>query len=226
MVLRSDGDATLCIGQASHAWICGQLARRWRDVEPFEDVVLAAEQHDVGWADWDRAPRRNPQTGLPQSFTEIDQDTRMAIWEPAAGRLETQSLYAALLVSLHGTSLRFGLDQTEQQEAWIERLGADREQVERNRRRLLLWDALSLALCLRWDPYEQDGLTLERVEGETFTLDPWPFAGDAPVVAECEARRVTGTYADEPALHAALARAPLERLRFTLQERGPSLFLR
>ena len=219
MVLRSDGDATLCIGQASHAWICGQLARRWRDVEPFEDVVLAAEQHDVGWADWDRAPALNPDSGLPFSFTEIDQDTRMAIWEPAARKLETQSLYAALLVSLHGTSLRFGLDQSAQQEAWIERLGADREQVDRNRRRLLLWDALSLALCLRWDPYEQDGLRLERTDGESFTLEPWPLNGDAPLVVECEARRLAGTFTDEAALHAALERAPLERLRFTVQKK-------
>jgi len=219
MVLRPDGDATLCIGQASHAWICGQLARRWRDVEPFEDVVLAAEQHDVGWADWDRAPQRNPDTGLPLGFTEIDQDTRMAIWESAARKLETQSLYAALLVSLHGTSLRFGLDQTALQDEWIARLGADRELLDRNRRRLLLWDALSLALCLRWDPYEQDGLRLERVTGEDFTLEPWPFSGDDPVIVECEARRLSGAFADEPTLHAALAAAPLERLRFTLRRR-------
>ena len=219
MVLRSDGDATLCIGQASHAWICGQLARRWRDVEPFEDVVLAAEQHDVGWADWDRAPQRNPDTGLPLGFTEIDQDTRMAIWEPAARKLETQSLYAALLVSLHGTSLRFGLDQTALQDEWLARLGADREGVDRNRRRLLLWDALSLALCLRWDPYEQDGLRLERIADEDFTLEPWPFSGDDPVIAECEARRLIGRFAEDAALHAALAAAPLERLRFTLRRR-------
>ena len=219
MVLRPDGEATLCIGQASHAWICGQLARRWRDVEPFEDVVLAAEQHDVGWQEWDLAPRLNPETGLPQSFTEVDQDTRMAIWVPAARKLATQSLYAALLVSLHGSSLRFGLDQSEQQEAWIAALGADREQVERNRRLLALWDALSLALCLRWDPYESDGVRLERVEGETFALEPWPFSGDDAVVAECEGRRLAGTFADEPALHAALAQAPPERLRFTLRRR-------
>src|SRR5689334_14160967 len=133
----------------------------------------------------------------------------MAIWEPAARRLETQSLYAALLVSLHGTSLRFGLDQHEQQEAWIARLGdVDREQLDRHRRLLLHWDALSLALCLRWDPYESEGLTLERVEGETFTLRPWPFAADAPLVLACEAREVRpGT---------AFLDAPLVRLEFVL----------
>jgi hypothetical protein len=53
----------------------------------------------------------------------------------------------------------------------------------------MLWDKLSLALCLRWDPYETDGLTLTRVEDETFTLTPWPFARDAPLTVGCQGRR-------------------------------------
>ena len=54
MLLRDD----VCIGQPAHAWISGQLARNWaRDpVEPWEEVCLAAEQHDVGMAGWDRPP--------------------------------------------------------------------------------------------------------------------------------------------------------------------------
>ena len=52
MLLRPDGDSVLCIGQASHAWISGQMARAWAEpFEPYEDVCLAAEQHDVGMAE-------------------------------------------------------------------------------------------------------------------------------------------------------------------------------
>jgi hypothetical protein len=224
MLLREDGDATVCIGQASHAWVTGQLARAWRDVEPYEDVCLAAEQHDVGWTEYDLAPELNPDTGLPRSFMEIDFPTRMRIWEPAPHRIESQSLYAALLVSLHGTSLHRQMAEANQyverqaalQDAWVERLGADREQVDRNRRRILVWDALSLALCLRWDPFESEGLTLERVEGERFTLAPWPFARDELVVT-CEGRRLEGRFDEQAALHAALDEAPLVRLEFALQ---------
>jgi hypothetical protein len=227
MVLRPDGDATICIGQASHAWITGQIARAWRDVEPYEEVCLAAEQHDVGWAEYDLTPELNPDTGLPRSFMEIDFPARMRIWEPAPHRLESQSLYAALLVSLHGTSLHrqmaeaadYVARQTALQERWIERLGADREQVDRNRRNILVWDALSLALCLRWDPFESDGLELERVEGERFTLAPWPFAADTLTVA-CEGRRLEGRFDDEPELHAALRDAPIATLRFRLSAAG------
>ncbi|MFL5845360.1 MAG: DUF3891 family protein [Solirubrobacteraceae bacterium] len=220
MLLRPGRDdaTTICIGQASHAWISGQLARAWRDVPgPRAHVELAAEQHDIGWIDWDRAPQRNPETGLPYAFTAVPDETRFAVWERAARRLESQSLHAALLVSLHGTSLRFGLDQTALQDAWIARLGTDRDALEPQRKLILLWDALSLALCLRWDPFESDGYRLEHVGDEEFTLRPWPFANDGPLALECEGRELHGTFEDERSLHDALAAAPVVALRFTLR---------
>ena len=207
MVVREDADGTICIPQTSHAWVSGQLARAWADVgEPREDVILAALQHDIGWAEWDLAPESDPDAGpptpptLPRSFMKMPTAARMEIWRPAARRVQAQSLYAALLVSLHGTTLHAGLEEAQDflaeqralQEAWIAELGADRDEVERHRALIMLWDKLSLALCLRWDPYETDGLTLERVEDETFTLRPWPFADEAPVALRCQGRRLDG----------------------------------
>ena len=46
-------------------------------------------------------------------------------------------------------------------------------------------------------------------------MDPWPFAAERVVVA-CEGRRLPGAFADEAALHAALAAAPWEPLRWEL----------
>ena len=72
MLIRPEPDGTfLAIGQASHAWLSGQLARAWGNerfgaVEPWEEVCLAAEQHDIGMAQWERAPTLNPDTGLPR----------------------------------------------------------------------------------------------------------------------------------------------------------------
>ena len=76
MVLRRDAEGVLAVGQASHAWLCGQLARAWGNerfgaVVPLDEVALGAEQHDVGMARWDLDPVRNPQTGLPNSFMEM-----------------------------------------------------------------------------------------------------------------------------------------------------------
>ena len=110
MLLHEDDDGVVCIGQASHAWVSGQLARRWGNdhfarPDPFDEVCLGAEQHDVGMAEWDLAPSLNPETGLPHSFIEMPMEAHAALWREAPKRLVTTSVYAAALVSLHGTRL-------------------------------------------------------------------------------------------------------------------------
>lgn len=110
MLLRRDSHGALVIGQPSHAWISGQLARAWGNarfgaVEPSEEVSLAAEQHDIGMAMWDLDPARNPDTGLPASFLEMAIPDHIELWTLAPRRMLRQSRYAALLISLHGTRL-------------------------------------------------------------------------------------------------------------------------
>jgi hypothetical protein len=230
MLLREDGDAVIAIGQASHAWISGQLARAWRPrPEPWEAVCLAAEQHDVGMARWDLAPSLNPATGLPHDFLQMPLDVHLGLWYAAPALLLTQSRYAALLVSLHGTKLYSLRDLETMEPAEADRvreflavqrafqarltaeLGADPEAVHEQQRLLFAWDGISLALCQPWEPFEIDGWRLE--DGR---LSPWPFDVDELVV-RCEGRRLGGRFATEPELHAALERAPLVELAFTLR---------
>lgn len=228
MLLREDGDAVVCIGQPAHAWVAGQLARAWaRDpVEPHEEVCLAAEQHDLGMADWDAAPELNRNTGRPYSFMELPLATHLRLWGAAPGRMLTQSRYAALLVSMHGTALYEMRDRSklsaadadavdaylDSQRALQASLGAgfDAAVVRRNQRLIWIWDFLSLGLLLGWEGRSLKGLTLH--EG---TVDPWPFAGDA-VALHCEGRRLEGRYEDEDAMRAALDAAPWVELRFEL----------
>lgn len=231
MLVREDGEAAICIGQAAHAWISGQLARAWEGVSPREEVCLAAEQHDVGMAQWDLAPALNPETGRPQSFMEMPLDVHLRLWSAAPQRLFTQSRYAALLVSMHGTALyeRRDLARLSERDADAVRaylagqralqrrlaaeLGAPEDELRRNQRLIWTWDWLSLALCLEWAPASLDGLTLAG-DG---TLDPWPFGARDVVELRCEGRRLEGRYDDEPALHDALERAPRIDLRFELR---------
>src|SRR5436305_493748 len=82
----------------------GTLARAWGSAlfaapDPYGEVCLAAEQHDVGMAEWDLRASLNPRTGLPCSFLEIPLQTHLALWTAAPAKLLTQSRYAALLVS-------------------------------------------------------------------------------------------------------------------------------
>ncbi len=115
MVLRRDSEGVLAVGQASHAWLCGQFARAWGNtrfgtVEPLEEVALGAEQHDVGMARWDLEPVRHPETGLPKSFMEMGAQANAGLWARGPQRLVTQSRYAALLAIMHGRRLYEGFD--------------------------------------------------------------------------------------------------------------------
>jgi hypothetical protein len=183
MLLRHDDDGVLAIGQASHAWLAGQLARAWGNeefgsVEPWEDVCLAAEQHDVGMAAWDLEPSYDERTGLPHAFLDMPLEVHLRLWLEGPPRLVSQSAYAALLVSMHGWRLysRRDLDrsppadaqrireflaaQVAFQERLVTLLDHDPQRSEalarpvRERNSLLIWtwDYLSLALCLDWAP--------------------------------------------------------------------------
>jgi hypothetical protein len=243
MLLRRDGDDVLAIGQPAHAWVSGQLARAWGNeafgaVEPWEEVCLAAEQHDIGMAAWEGRPSFNPETGLPRSFMELTLDEHLGMWSAAAGLVLPQSRYAALLVSMHGTALyelrdlrrmterdadrvrAFMTTQRALQDRLRASLGADQALVRRNQRLVWTWDSLSLGLLLGWPPYEQKGVPAAGepvdISVRDGTLDPWPLAASR-VTLRCEGRRLRGPYPDEEAMRAALATAPWETIDLQLE---------
>jgi hypothetical protein len=110
VLLRAAEDGALAIGQLSHAWLSGQLARAWGNErfpapEPREEIALGAELHDIGWALFDLEPPFDPETGLPQAFTRTSVERHLEIWRTAPERLLSASALAALVVSLHGSAL-------------------------------------------------------------------------------------------------------------------------
>jgi hypothetical protein len=253
VLLRDDGDGVIAIGQASHAWMSGQLARAWGNdrfaaPEPREEVCLAAEQHDVGMAEWDLRPSLNPDTGRPRSFMELPVDVHVALWSAAPAKLFSQSRYAALVVSMHGVALQSRRDlakltarerelvhgylegQRKLQHALIERLGANSELLARNQRLVWTWDSISLALCLRWrsvrlgdvpglgGPLE---LVLSANGDDRFTLEPWPFAADR-LELHCEGRPLRGRFEVDAELHETLERARATTLTFALEPAAAS----
>ena len=245
MLVRIDDDGALAIGQLSHSWLSGQLARAWGNErfiapEPREEISLGAQQHDVGWALFDLAPQWSEQTGLPRSFLEITVEEHLAIWREAPDQLQSASLCAALVVSMHGRSLselRAGRGAEEaaavsehieaeqkRQAELCEALGISEEDARRIQRQMWTWDGLSLALCHRWTGFTardvpcQDGLRameLRVTSQDAWTLDPWPFAEDH-VVVRCEGRRLDAGYESEPAMREAFANARPVALTFRL----------
>jgi Protein of unknown function (DUF3891) len=245
VLVRLDDDGALAIGQLSHAWLSGQLARAWGNerfgvLEPLEEIALGAEQHDVGWALFDLEPPFNPETGLPRSFLEVTVEDHLSIWRGAPDRLASQSLHAALVVSLHGRSLselraRNASGQGEALKAHIDEerarqsrlralLGLSEGEVERTQRQMWTWDGLSLALCNAWRPFTvrdvptADGLIdveLRDREDGASTLDPWPLRHPR-VDVRCEARPLKTRYPDSASMRAALEQAKPVTLTFAL----------
>jgi Protein of unknown function (DUF3891) len=246
MLVRLDDSGALCIGQLSHSWLSGQLARSWGNaqfgpVEPREEIALGAEQHDIGWAPFDLEPSFNEDTGLPRSFLEVTLDQHLAIWRGAPDRLMSQSMHAALVVSMHGRSLselrmRGAPDQSTALQAHIDEekarqaelcatLEISAAQAEHTQRQMWTWDGLSLALCNGWRPFvagdvpTADGglvpVELRELCDGTSTLDPWPFGTDR-VEVRCEARRLQARSPDEAAMRDAWGQAKPVTLTFTL----------
>jgi hypothetical protein len=179
MLFRTlDAEAVLGIPQPSHAWLSGQLMRAWGNSRfgvpsPREEVCLGAEQHDIAWLEWEKAPALDTGTGRPQNFLRVPLELRLRHWTLGVERAMAYGRYAALLVSLHGTtiygpggpgapddehtgSIRTFLDRQKQvQEGLVASLAADPRHsgtadpatVERNRRLVRAVDLMSLAIC-------------------------------------------------------------------------------
>jgi len=252
VLLRHDEGGVLAIGQASHAWLSGQLARAWGNegfgpVEPWDEVCLAADQHDVGMAAWDLQPSFDEGTGLPHSFMDMPLDVHTELWLEGPRRLASQSAYAVLLVSMHGWRLykrrdlersppaeaerirRFLDAQRAFQDELLARLRTGRalesEVLERNSLLLWTWDYLSLALCLDWAPVTAKAAPLRRGSAN-LRIEP---AGErsvsvAPwpfqtdtVRVRCEGRRLPERFRNESEMRRGLSEGPIETLELVLE---------
>lgn len=192
----------LCISQATHAWVAGQLARAWgrapvSPFQPFEEVSLGTEQHDLGWIPWDTAPRLNPATGFPYNFTEMPLLDHLTIWSRGAEWMPQVSRYAGLLVSMHNRALceRFSHPKNDEEvqavnsflsrqasleEKLLSSLQADPQYADwshgdvahHNSRLVWIWDTISLHLCMGLS----DEMAIEGVPGKEgatrLTLSP------------------------------------------------------
>lgn len=235
MLIRDDGETWTAIGQPAHAALAGQLAAAW--ATPLgHDVILATSQHDIAWSEWDLRPPLNAKARRAASFYETPIEQRLRSWERVDRRLEAQSPYAALLVSMHATNIhtRYGkpehrpvafLERTRAaQDELIARLadqGVTRDGAERDADLVFGLDAISLALCLGRPEVVVESLGHEpirvTIEQGSATVDPWPFAG-SELVVHVAARTFSERFDDEDALHRAMDEAPYDCWEWRLHQ--------
>jgi hypothetical protein len=99
--------------QTDHSRIAGLLAAHWGNdqfakLHPYASMVLAAQEHDSGWWDWEIKPSVNEQ-GFPSdyigSIKHLGQGVWLDLYRRAIERLASRDLYAAYFVSMHGEAL-------------------------------------------------------------------------------------------------------------------------
>ena len=127
MVHDYDDSSLLLVLQTDHSHMAGFLAAHWGNAEfsepmPYASLVLAAQEHDSGWWNWEIKPTLNDE-GFPPDYHgfwihpggEIpagvvkDSEARAKAWisfyRDGIDRVREQDPYAGLLVLMHGTGL-------------------------------------------------------------------------------------------------------------------------
>lgn len=232
----TDTAPALAITQPAHAWLSGRLLRAWASPLP-EPLLLTAEQHDIAWQDWERAPSFDAAKGLPTLFRAIGAAEHAPMWALGVERaLACWGRHAALLLSRHGGMIytrfmdrhrvnpadaaaadHYLATQAALQAEWQRGLGLETGALDAQQTLLTLSDQLSLALCgelptpLEVETPGGPTLTLRATAG-AYTLAPWPFA-EARLTFEIEARALpeSGRFESEAAMrawHASPARVP------------------
>jgi hypothetical protein len=166
MLFRSDDQGVIAISQPAHAWISGQLLRAWNEALP-EPLLLAAEQHDIAWLDWEVEPTFDAKAGRPHLFRDIGAALHAPMWMRGVDRaLEAWGNHVALLVSRHGGVIyrrfttRHRLDeadataaaryleiQAKREAEWASALSLGAADLERHSAWIAFVDTLSLAVC-------------------------------------------------------------------------------
>jgi hypothetical protein len=113
MVCRYDDARLLLTLQTDHSRIAGLIAAHWgnRDfapLAPYAAMVLAAQEHDSGWWDWETKPSLNDQGYPPDyigSIKHLGQTVWLDFYRHGIQRVAERDPYAGYNVSMHGEGL-------------------------------------------------------------------------------------------------------------------------
>ncbi len=205
MFLETEGAPVLAISQPAHAWVAGQLLRAWPGgLDP--QILLAAEQHDLAWLDWETRPVWDPSSFRPRLFRAVGAADHAPVWSQAVRQAHfAWGARVALMISRHGgviytrftdrhrtgeadaaAATAYLARHAPLEAAWASTLGLPTAQLDHETNLIAFADTLSLGLCggvtLPLDiPDPTGGPASYRMErctgpGTACTLSPWPFA--------------------------------------------------
>ncbi|HEY7322288.1 MAG TPA: DUF3891 family protein [Candidatus Binatia bacterium] len=113
MVCPYDKERLLLVLQIDHSKVTGWLAAHWGNddfapLSPYDAMVMAAQEHDTGWWDWEIKPHLSAE-GLPPDYIGSIKHLGGRVWldfyRHGISRLAEQDAYAGYIVSLHADGL-------------------------------------------------------------------------------------------------------------------------
>lgn len=112
MVNDISDDEVMLVMQLDHSRVAGQLAAVWGNetfapVAPYESIVLAAQEHDTGWWEWEAKPTLNAE-GRPLDYigsASFLGATWLDFYRRVVERVVLEDAYAGYMVSMHGDGL-------------------------------------------------------------------------------------------------------------------------
>ena len=114
MVSRYDDSRSLLVLQIDHSRVAGFLAAHWGNKifakpRPYASVVLAAQEHDNGWWEWEMKPSTLNDQGYPLDYHDGSLkylgQFRLDFYKDGVDRVVQRDPYAGLLVLMHGVGL-------------------------------------------------------------------------------------------------------------------------
>jgi hypothetical protein len=114
MVNPYDESRLLLALQIDHSRVAGLLAAHWGNEffakpEPYASVVLAAQEHDIGWWEWEMKPSTLNDKGYPLDYHDGSLkylgQLRLDFYRRAVDQVMQRDPYAALLIAMHGVAL-------------------------------------------------------------------------------------------------------------------------
>lgn len=115
MMVNPYDEARLLLAlQIDHSRVAGLLAAHWGNEyftkpEPYASVVLAAQEHDIGWWEWEMKPSTLNDRGYPLDYHDGSLkylgQLRLDFYRRAVDHVMQRDPYAALLIAMHGVAL-------------------------------------------------------------------------------------------------------------------------
>ncbi len=112
MINYYDEGRVLAVLQLDHSRMAGYLAAHWgndqfQELHPFTSMVVAAQEHDSGWWDWEIKPTLTSD-GYPidyQGSTKHLGPVKLELYRNAIDRVGARDPYAGYIVLLHQVGL-------------------------------------------------------------------------------------------------------------------------